>query len=215
MRALCIRFFALLFAVTIVLTTASPHAWAATPAPVAAPKIMISEFQPGGLTAAGVEDGKMEFVELYNPGESPLYITGWQLEYLSASHTGAGPPTRVLATFEGTVYPADYLLVSYDGYIADADVYFGTASTASSGLLAKSGGHIRVVDSTGIVVDLVGWGTGVSIEDWSHVPEVSPGSSVQRILPGDPRYTTAQAYDQPSTTSTPRGGGLRAPDPLP
>lgn len=172
------------------------------------PKLVLSELQTGGLKA-GVEDGRQEFIELYNPAATSLDVTGWRVEYLSASHNGAGAATRTLAVLEGEVMATGYALLSYESFITDADVYFGAGSTAAAGLLARSGGHVRIVDAAGQTIDLVGWGTGVAIGDWWKVPEIPAGSSVQRILPGHAPYGTALGFAAIGNVPTPYGGGLR------
>ncbi|MET1033478.1 MAG: hypothetical protein ABWX94_03185, partial [Candidatus Saccharimonadales bacterium] len=93
--------------------------------------------------------------------------------------------------------------------------YFGIGSAASSGLLAKGGGHIRLVDAEGVTIDLVGWGNGVTIGDWWRAPELQSGFSVQRILPGNPTYTTGLTFATPASLTTPNGGGIELSTPEP
>lgn len=179
------------------------------------PKLVLSELQTGGLTAVGSEDGRQEFIELYNPNIHSLDVTDWRIEYLSASHNGTGAATRTLAILEGEIASADYAILSFEAFIPDADVYFGVGSTSTSGLLARSGGHVRIVDAEGSTIDLLGWGTGVAIGKWWKVPEISAGSSVQRILPGHELYGASVGFAAPNNIPTPRPGGLRTPSVVP
>jgi len=210
MFRVCLRFVTWFSACLIAFTASSGgRVFAATLPSVALPQIVISAVQTGGLVN-GAEDGRMEFVELYNPGDVPVDVTDWALEYLAASNNGSGAPTRVLASLEGQIVPGGHVLLGYQGYWSQADVSFGAGSTSTSGLLARSGGHVRLVDADDTVVDLVGWGSGVAIGSWWHAPEIPAGSSIQRILPGDPAFTTGSTFASPSSTATPQSGGLQA-----
>lgn len=190
----------------------------ATPAQAQSPTLLISELQTGGcqeITTTCQEDGKQEFIELYNPGDD-LVVEGWKVEYLSASHNGGPAPTRTIAELHGSVQSGGYILLSYADYIARADIYFGADSTTTSGLLARSGGHIRLVDSLGATIDLVSWGSAQQLQAWWRAPALAPGYSIKRLLPGDVAYTDGKAFTAPSLSVSPQGGGLlEPPDPEP
>lgn len=188
-----------------------PTGYAYTSARQSFQKLVVSEIQTGGLTDGQIEHGRMEFIELYNPDVNPIDITGWRVEYLSAGHTGSGLPTRVIATLEGVAKEGGYILLSFTDYIDGADYYFGSESTGSSGFLAKSGGHVRIVDALGLTIDLVAWGTGVPIDDWSKVAEIPAGMSIQRILSAEDAQPDGKVFHDPSPIITPTGGGLYAP----
>jgi len=191
------------------------HAAADQTGSVVQPALMISELQTDGLHD-GVVDGKQEFIELYNPGNTALDVNDWQVQYLSASNDGSSAPTRVLATLEGLVGSHGHVLLSAANYLPDADIVFAD-STSNSGWLAKTGGHVRIIDSEGAIVDLLTWGSGVMIGAWWKAPEIPAGNSVQRILPEDSHYTTGLTFSVPTVVVTPEGGGLRLPvqDPTP
>ncbi len=171
----------------------------------ALPPLMISELQLSGLNANGATDGQQEFVELYNPGTGRLDVAGWRLEYLSAAHTGVGAPTRVLAEINGVVDPFSFVLMGPAG-LADADASWSPPSSAS-GQLAQGGGHVRLVDASGKVVDLVGWGSGSVIGDWTKVAGIPAGQSAQRVLPHNDGLAGAAEY-RVSPEISPTGGGL-------
>jgi hypothetical protein len=194
----------LALALNIFLSVA-PHALAAT-VPPPPPRLMINEVQTGGMTTQHTEDGRMEFIELYNPSVSTLDITNWQVEYLSAAHVGSTAPTRVLAHLSGTLSRQGLLLLSFPDYLPQATGYFEGAIPGSSGFLAKSGGHIRIVDNAGQTVDLLTWGTGVAIDDWARVPEIPAGQSINRVMPHDVAYVTGREYWPPTSTLTPQTG---------
>lgn len=175
----------------------------------AMPALLISEVQTEGEDAAGLSDGRVEFIELYNPGPSSLEVNGWKVEYLSAGHDGTGAATRTLATLEGTITSKGYVLLG-DASIPDADLYF-PATTNASGYIARSGGHVRIVDAAGLTIDLLTWGTGRAIESWPRVAEIPAGASVQRNVEGTLSGVKLLAFAAPTTEVTPYGGGLRLP----
>lgn len=183
----------------------------------ALPVLIINEVQTTGLSESVAEDGAKEFVEIYNPSSVPLDAKGWRVEYLSASHNGGGAPTRVLGELDFVIGGASYILLSYAAYLPGADKYFGT-STSSTGWIAKSGGHIRIVNPAGQTVDAVNWGSAspLQIEPptvWWHAPVIAAGKSIERLWPGDAGYVAGLEFAAPSVP-TPRGGNVpRPPEP--
>jgi hypothetical protein len=179
----------------------------------AATGIVISEVQTTGCRehqlqnpeVCAVDEGAGEFVELTNTNVEDIDVSGWRIEYLSASHSGDGAPTRVISELNGRLMAGSSLLASFEGYIQNADIYFGTAT--STGFMAKSGGHVRIVTSDGVVVDQFGWGTAQSL-GWPKTTEVSAGSSATRIYPDDPLYSPASPFVIVKNT-TPSAGGLQ------
>src|SRR4051812_27129421 len=106
----------------ILLPAVSPAAAASASSPAA---LLISELQTGGCTDGGAsacgEEGKMEFIELYNPDSAALPLQNWKVDYVSAS----GATTTTLAVLNGTVNAHGYLLLAYAGYYTSAEVFFG------------------------------------------------------------------------------------------
>lgn len=164
--------------------------------PVPLTTVVISEVQTGGL-----ENTADEFVELYNPFDTLLDVTGWQLQYISAS----GQTVTILANFNGTISPHGYVLVSYQGYMSDeADLAF--LKNGASGTLAKTSGSVQLVDASSSVVDWVGWGKATVEPGWPLLPAPDPGYSFKRILPGDPLYGGVLAFTAATLPATPQGG---------
>lgn len=131
--------------------------------------IVISEVQTASTASASEE-----FVEIYGPLGETVDLNGWTVEYKSA--TGVSWTSK--ATLSGVIQPRGFYLVSTAGYLTDlADAVMGSG-------LAASGGHVRLVDSTGAVVDLVGWGTADSPET---APAAAPaaGESLKRQVSED------------------------------
>lgn len=133
--------------------------------------VVISEFATRG--AAGNASG--EFVELYNPTNASVNISGWKLEYRSASGTSYNP---LITVPEGTVMPPKsyYLFVSSTWTGTPA----GDISWNASGL--ADNGNIRITTASGAAIDRVGFGSGNDPEG-SAAPnhgEAANDNSVER-----------------------------------
>lgn len=127
--------------------------------------IVISEVQTGLAT-----DASKEFVELYNPTASTMSVDNFTVEYASSS----GTIWTKKATLTGNIVAHGFYLLSTAGYLSpDATMSSGFAST---------GGHIRIKDSAGTIIDLVGWGTAAHPET-KIVNAPVAGGSIER-LPG-------------------------------
>jgi len=164
------------------------------------------EYQLANPNKCAVEDGSQEFVELYNASTVDIDVTDWRIEYLTAAHTGGITPTKVVATLSGKIMASSHVLVSFKDYINNADSYFGSVS--SSGYLAKSGGHVRLVNGEDLVIDLLSWGTATPLVGWPKIAEISAGSSAKRLALTDPIYTPSMPFVN-SLTITPEAGGLQ------
>ncbi len=111
--------------------------------------VVISEFATRG--AAGNAAG--EFVEIYNPTNAAVNISGWKLEYRSAS----GSSYSALATVpQGTLLPPkSFFLFTSPTWTGSPA---GDVSWGASGL-ADNGG-LRISTATNVAVDRVGYGSG-------------------------------------------------------
>lgn len=169
------------------------------------PKILISEFQtgseqlgevPSGCSQQDYDQGKLEFVELYNPNSENLSLTelGWRLEFTTES----GATTRHFATLTGEVAAKSYFLVAYKCYLTGlADQSFNGQKHVD--IFPKtSGGYLKVVDAKGVTVDQVSWGKAKPTEGWWHEPKViGHDFSINR------NFTTGD-FSAPHTPTTPR-----------
>lgn len=197
-----IRYIALSLTVFIVVAATPPAL--AEDAPVQ--QIIMSEVQTGGLTASGQEDPAGEFIELYNPDVHALSLEGMRLEYLSSGHTGMGEPTRVLAVLKGTLEASHFYLAGFPGYLEQSDMVFTAPAGSTTGLLARSGGHIRLVSSQGQIIDMLSWGSATTIGQYWKAPVIPAGMSVQRILPGETDYSRGKEFRAPSLETSPVSG---------
>jgi hypothetical protein len=154
--------------------------------------IVISEVQTGGS-----ENANQEFVELYNQTDDVITLAGWQVQYQSA--TGTTWATK--ATLNGELLPQGLFMVATSAY--------GAAQQTMSTGLAAGGGHVRIMDSEGVAVDLVGWGTATHAEE---LPAVAPdaGNSIQRCMANNLFVDTDNNADDflQYTEATPSSGVL-------
>ncbi|MBA3758472.1 lamin tail domain-containing protein [Candidatus Saccharibacteria bacterium] len=184
-------------------------------------QIVISEVQTGGFDDLLIEDSRLEFIELHNQTVEPIDITGWKVQYFGGTRTDVldplAVPTREIFSFSGLMDGSGYVVISYENYVSGADGYFGAGSTATSGLLARSGGHIRIVNAMGELVDLLAWGTA-KVPETKAVAEIKAGYSAERHVNEMIEYTLTDTnnnfLDFTSTdVPTPQGGGLHQPLP--
>lgn len=141
---------------------------------------LISRVQTGGP-----EGSCDEFVELFNPTDTPYDLGGHALRYLSAA---GGLGSAGVEFSGGTTIPArGYLLAASSGgsWTAEADHALGCG-------LSATGGHVVLVNGTAdldgcppsgvgaVVVDRVGWGTASCPEGGVAAPAPSSGESIAR-----------------------------------
>lgn len=136
--------------------------------PVAAAPVVISQVYGGGGNSGATL--KNDFVELFNPGSTPVSLTGWSLQYASAS----GGTWQVTA-LTGAIGPGQYYLVQEapgaggSEALPAADAIGNIAMSASAGKLALvSQGAALTCGSACAgaagVVDFVGYGSANSAE---------------------------------------------------
>lgn len=128
------------------------------------PAVVINEiqFKPENEGTAG------EFIELYNPGDSPVDVSGWEVE------------DAITYTIpNGTAIPAGgYLVIGEDP--ATLQNEYGVAALGPySGNLSSKGERIDLRDSGGTLIDRVHYGVGFP---WPSGTD-GGGPSIERIHP--------------------------------
>jgi predicted extracellular nuclease len=73
-------------------------------ASVPAPTVGISQIYGGGGNSGATL--KNDFIELFNPGSTPVSLTGWSVQYASAGGT-----SWQVTALSGTIQPGAYYLV--------------------------------------------------------------------------------------------------------
>jgi hypothetical protein len=105
--------------------------------------VVISEFR-----FLGPEGGNDEFIELFNPSNAPILISGWQI--MGSNNVGGTSSRKTLGAV--TLQPGQhYLLVQKDasaGLVALADVTYSTGITEDGGIALMDG--TTIVDAVGL-----------------------------------------------------------------
>lgn len=153
--------------------------------------MLITEVQTGVIKGDGGELPAQEFVELTNTSGAGLDFADndWRLEYLSASNDGTHPPTKVLTSITGKLGVDGHILVSHTGYMsAQADLFFGQDDADTTSYLAKTGGHVRLMEDD-LMIDCVSWGSATDIVGCSKISSLAPaGFTIQRSPAEDGSY---------------------------
>jgi hypothetical protein len=139
-----------------------PSALAAT-----ATHIVISEVQLG---VSGSPTN--EFIELYNPTNSNIDVTGWRISKKPASGT---PEADLVTDFPArTINAHGYLLLTHTDYTGaiGGDILYSTNSVSN-------GNTITLYDSSDVVVDKLGLGSATDRENTAKT-DPSTGDSVER-----------------------------------
>jgi hypothetical protein len=162
---------------------------AGTPPPPQTTQLSVNEVETGGSSSAADE-----FVEIANAGTAPVDIGRFKLVYRSS----AGTSDVSLATVPaGTVLAAGgFYLFAGSGYTGSA-----TADQSFSTGLASTGGGIGIRDSSGRLIDSVGYGTATNaLVEAAAAPAPSAGSSIARHPDGHDTQSNASDFTVGDTT---------------
>ncbi|HEY7119502.1 MAG TPA: lamin tail domain-containing protein [Tepidisphaeraceae bacterium] len=144
--------------------------------------VLFNEVYPGGGSSQAVAAYHTDFIELLNTDANPVDVSGYVINYGSASQAAGNFPTLVGALPAGATIPAGgYYLVrtgaAGTGGAADPDA---DAIFPTNGLSASSGA-IKLTDAGGTTLDIVGWGTANNFETAAATTPATIGLSLQRI----------------------------------
>jgi DNA/RNA endonuclease G (NUC1) len=145
-------------------TPLSPAPASATAAATAPPPIVISQiYGGGGNTGATLTH---DFVELFNPGNSPVSVAGWSVQYASA-----GGSTWNVTALSGTIEPGRYYLVRQAAGSGGSQP-LPTPDASGSASMAATAGKVALRSSTTAlsgtcptnadIVNMVGFGSTAS-----------------------------------------------------
>src|SRR4051794_65943 len=185
------RFAPPLLRIVVLATAAAPIAVAApSQAATDASRVVISEVYGGGGAASST--WSRDYVELYNPTDQAVDLSGTSVQYRSAS--GTANPTGVTA-LSGSIPAKGYFLVGEGTGTSGAPV----PSPAVSGSIQLSGsaGTVFLADPAGAfappppgsltgnptVLDVVGYGTSNTFEK-APASATSASTAVERVAAG-------------------------------
>jgi hypothetical protein len=148
--------------------------------------VVISQvYGGGGNTGAPY---KNDFIELHNRGSAAVTVTGWSVQYLSATGTGAWAVTNLT----GTIQPGAYYLVQEAAGAGTAPA-LPTPNATGTLALASGAGKVALVNTTTAltgcptgaqIVDLVGFGTTATCSETAPTTAPSNTTAVLRNLSG-------------------------------
>lgn len=155
----------------------------------AAGDVVISQVSGGGGSANTIY--KNDFVELYNRTATEITLTGWSLQYASATGNFNGK-----LNLNGTIAPGKYFLIQLGGGTTGADL--PTPDQTGSLNLSATNGKVALVSDTTLlgtntsptgptIIDYVGYGSANLYEGTAAVPVLS--STTAALRNGDPRGT--------------------------
>jgi len=114
------------------------------------------------------------FIELYNPNDSDINLTGWYIQRKMATALTFG--SLVSKThFENRIIPAKGFLVIARENISQADIILSTLILADSNT-------IQFKNASRAIVDKVGWGNALSFQGTNPAPNPSQQQSIQRRI---------------------------------
>lgn len=158
---------------------------------MAANVVRISQVYGGGGNSGAQYSN--DFVELYNSGLAPVDISGWSLQYGSATGGDLGTCTNCLTTLPtgSVIQPCGYFLIQLaagstpSGSLPTPD-YAAPAATANN--LSATNGKIGLKSNAvttpcspqSAFVDLVGWGTANCFEGAGATPGLSNTTAALR-----------------------------------
>jgi len=179
---------------------AVPPATAATDGSAA----VISEvFGGGGNKGAAFTH---DFIELYNPTDAPIDLTGYTVEYFSASGNTGGK-----VELSDTIAPHGYFLVQ--GAAGNGAGEALPAPDAEGNLnMSGSKGSVQLADATGTPIDTIGYGAA-SLKESTAAAGLSNTKSASRDAEGTD--TDDNAADFTTGAPTPTNSGNEAPTPQP
>ncbi|PRZ09427.1 5'-nucleotidase/hypothetical protein [Isoptericola sp. CG 20/1183] len=184
--------------------------------------VLVDEVYGGGGNSGAVYD--QDFVELYNPGDEPVSLDGWSVQYGSAGGTTWSGQTDL----SGEIPAGGSFLVGQSRG-NDTDLPdLPTPDAEGSIFLSGSGAEVALVSSTdrldctgaacadvADLVDLVGWGSANTYLGSGAAPGTSNATSVARV---GHSHTVDNAVDFVAGTPTPANSGTATdpdPDPTP
>lgn len=152
--------------------------------------VVINEIQTGDA------DPSDEFVEIYNPNDCEVSLSGFVIHY--KANTGNSGPDFVTLAGGAKVGAKGYFVIGGAKYTG------ATQAKTSGGGLAADGGSIALVDGANKTVDAVAWGNATQGYKEGGVAQAAPaGKSIARTPNGTDTNDNAKDF---AIASTPTPG---------
>ena len=178
--------------------------------PLVPDHVTISQIYGGGGNSGATY--RNDYVELYNPTGSPVSVTGWSIQYASA--TGSSWTNK--QPIGGTIGPGEYLLVGLASGGANGSLLPPSQIVNGSINMSATTGKVALVRNsdtlTGIcplgtdpdIVDFVGYGASANcFEGSTHTPAPNNTTAIFRKLNGG-QDTDQNGNDFVTGTPNPR-----------
>ncbi len=193
----------------------------ALPAIGASDTLVISQVYGGGGNSGATL--KNDFIEILNISGSPISLNGYSVQY--ASSTGSFSSTLLTALPNMMLQPGHYFLIQEQAggggttsLVADATGNINMSAT--TGKVALVNGTTAITSCTAAnVVDLIGYGSGVSCAEGSAAPTLSNTTAALRAGNGctdtDNNFADFTAgAPNPRNTGSPAACSVTGPSPL-
>lgn len=178
-----------------------------TPSPSADAKVVISQIYGGGGNAGAPL--RNDFIEIFNAGNTAVTLSGWSVQYASATGT-----TWLVTNLTGvSLSPGHYYLIQ-EASGGGVGVGLPTPDTAGTVALAATAGKVALVSTTtalngacpsgGGIVDMVGYGSSATCFEGVG-PAVAPSNTNAVLRRGNGcTDTQSSANDFVSGITNPR-----------
>ncbi|MFJ2564569.1 ExeM/NucH family extracellular endonuclease [Streptomyces sp. NPDC088770] len=137
--------------------------------------LVINEVYGGGGNSGSTYTN--DYIELFNPTDAAVSVSGWSVSYFSAKGNLGG--TTALS---GSVPAHGYYLVQ-EAKGTGGTTPLPTPDTSGQLAMSATDGSVTLNDATSAVIDTVGFGTG-SIFEGAAAPAPSNTTAVTRVTPG-------------------------------
>jgi len=154
-----------------------------TTPPVVQAHVVISEVYGGGGNTGATY--KNDFIELYNPGNTAVDLTGWSVQYTSAAGTAWNNPTPLTGSIPAKGF---YLIQEAQG--AGGTLNLPTPDATGTLALSGTAGKVLLVNTTvaqtgtkptgAQIIDFVGFGTANAYEGAGAAPAPANPTAIER-----------------------------------
>ena len=174
---------------------------AASPAQAVSPNVVISEVYGGGGNTGA--PWKSDFVELYNGSDAAVDVSGWVVQYYSATGGAGGKATLV-----NSIPAHRTFLVRMATNIASTASPLPTPDATGSAAMSGTDGRVDLRAAGTTVIDQLGYGSAIPSVGYS-APSLSNTVSATRNAPCVD--TDDNATDFRATDPTPENSRVEAP----